>query len=122
MSDATHRACPLCRGAGIVPADDPTANRLGHWARGAPSTSRQAALRNYPRSGTQRGRILQWIQKRGDAGATVDEVETAAQWPHQTVSARVNELMHGGWIIDSGRRRRTRNGAPATVWKVAPNE
>lgn len=116
------RECPLCHGAGIVPADDPTANRLGRWGKSAPSTSRLAALRNYPRNGTQRGRILQWIQRRGDVGATVDEAEIASGWSHQTTSARVNELMNGGWIVDSGQKRRTRNRTPATVWKAAPHE
>lgn len=102
-----------------MPHDDPTANRIGRWGRGAPSTSRSAALRNYPRSGTQRGRILRFIERRPNLGATVDDIEAASGLPHQTASARMNELMRGGWIVDSGHKRRTRNGGDAVVWKAA---
>lgn len=36
---------------------------------------------------------------------------------HQTVSARVNDLMRKGWIVDSGIRRKTGSGRNACVWK-----
>lgn len=64
-----------------------------------------------------RMRVLREIAARG--GLTCDEVEVALDMRHQTVSARVNELMNQGLIADSGLRRKTRSGAQAAVWVVA---
>jgi hypothetical protein len=33
------------------------------------------------------------------------------------VSARVNDLMKKGWIVDSGIRRKTGSGRSAIVWR-----
>ncbi len=50
---------------------------------------------------------------------TCDAVEAATGWPHQTVSARINEL-HEKFkcIVDSGLRDRTRHKRWAVVWRV----
>src|SRR5262245_26859307 len=84
-------------------------------------TSRLAALYAEPRAGTQRARVLAWIRGKGlekDFGATDDEIEEALGMRHQTASARRNELVKGGFIMDSGFERRTRSRAWATVWVV----
>lgn len=48
---------------------------------------------------------------------TCDELEIKLNWPHQTVSARINDLWFKyGAIRDSGRRRPTRTGRLAIVW------
>ena len=56
-------------------------------------------------------------------GATCDEVEVALDMPHQTASARINELKEDDletgrpqMLYDSGKRRKTRHGQLATVW------
>ena len=51
-------------------------------------------------------------------GKTCDELETDLGMSHQTVSARIRDLVRdGGYIMNSGERRRTRSGRFAIVWK-----
>lgn len=50
-------------------------------------------------------------------GLTVDQLEVILNQPHQTVSARVNDLMNKAWIADSGIKRKTRSGRNAIVWR-----
>lgn len=52
----------------------------------------------------------------GGIGMTCDAIEHAMRRSHQSVSARVNDLMTAGWIYDSGRRMKTRSNRPAVVW------
>ena len=63
-----------------------------------------------------RGMVLAYVASRGDEGATCDEVESALDMRHQTASPRVNELAGRGFIVDSGRRRKTRSGRNAAVY------
>lgn len=51
-------------------------------------------------------------------GMTDDEVEVALDMRHQTASARRRELVKAGRVRDTGRRRNTRSGRPATVWEA----
>ena len=92
--------------------DDPRA-QVGAFH---PDTSRQAAARALPRSGSDRRRVYDLLVERGDEGATDDEIEQALNLPHQTASARRNGLRDDGWVVDSGRTRPTRTGSPAVVW------
>lgn len=56
-------------------------------------------------------------------GLTDDEIEVLTRLKHQTASARRRELVLLGLVVDSGHRRPTRSGRPATVWRaVAPHE
>jgi hypothetical protein len=50
-------------------------------------------------------------------GATCHQLTQVLGRPHQTVSARVNDLMRRGWIVDSGLRRPTASGRQAIVWR-----
>lgn len=72
-------------------------NRLGAFERSSP-TSRSAALRNYPRSGTQRMEVLHRVKLQGDAGATRDELVVWLGKAHNVVTPRVKELVVGGWL------------------------
>lgn len=56
---------------------------------------------------------------RGSEGLTNDEMEAAIGGTHQTVSPRVHELAQAGRVVDTGKRRRSRSGKPAIVWRVA---
>lgn len=114
--DITQRECPLCHGAGHVDQDDPTANRIGRWNQDGQATQRGAAIDNYPRSGSQRARILMLLEA---TPATSDEIEAALGIPHQSASARINDLLNGGWILDTGQRRRTRSGSLAIAWTAS---
>ena len=49
-------------------------------------------------------------------GLTVDQLCALLNREHQTISARVNGLRNGGWIIDSGMKRNTRRGRKAIIW------
>jgi hypothetical protein len=66
-------------------------------------------------------KVLDVILSSGTKGMTCDEVEIALDMPHQTASARINELMketeeRPALLFDSGARRKTRYGQLATVW------
>lgn len=89
----------------------------GH-AKGS-ETSREAALAIAPRAGTLRGLVLGFIAGRGERGATDAEVEEALGLRHQTASARRRELVIGGFVSASGRKRKTQSGCSATVWVLA---
>ena len=58
---------------------------------------------------------IYWSWRRG-LGLTCDEIEMYLDRTHQSISARINELRDSGWIIDSGKRRKTRSGRAAIVW------
>lgn len=73
-----------------------------------------AAYMNGKRAGTQRAWILRRLQY--GTGWTTDQLVEASQRPHQSISARVNELRDAGWLVDSGDTRKTRSGMDAIVW------
>jgi hypothetical protein len=84
----------------------------------APVTSQMAAAYMHgARAESQAGWILRALYNRR---FTTDELVTASGRPHQSISARVNELRDGGWICDSGDTRKTRSGQEATVWMLTP--
>jgi hypothetical protein len=67
--------------------------------------------------------VLDVVLSEGTKGMTCDEVEVALEMPHQTASARINELKEideesgrPQMLYDSGARRKTRHGQLATVW------
>jgi predicted Rossmann fold nucleotide-binding protein DprA/Smf involved in DNA uptake len=63
----------------------------------------------------QRQRVLSAIKP---GGSTCDEVEVALGTSHQATSARITELTAKGQIFDTGKRRKTRSGRGARVYKV----
>jgi len=87
------------------------------YARGS-DTSFNAAASVEELTGRLRRQVYSAIDKYGDRGLTCDEVEVALGLRHQTASARINELSNRAFIIDSGRRRKTRSGRDAVVWVV----
>lgn len=88
------------------------------YARGS-DTSQAAASAVASVARQLRFRVLAEIQSRGADGLTCDEIELRMDLKHQTASARVNELMEEGLIVDSQQRRATRSGCKAVVWVVA---
>jgi hypothetical protein len=67
-----------------------------------------------------RRRIYFMIARRELYGATCDEVEEILELRHQTASARIRELVLGGFIFDSGQRRLTRSERYARVYIRTP--
>jgi hypothetical protein len=97
----------------------PFANRLGPSHHNAPETSGQAAEANFPRSGTQRARVLltiyrhQWLRGHG---LTDDEIASYSKQIGNSVRPRRGELVRDGLVEDSGQRRGSNMGHPAVVW------
>lgn len=95
----------------------PFENRLGPSHHNAPETSGQAAEANFPRSGSQRAKVLLtifrhlWLQ-----GLTDDEIASYSKLVGNSVRPRRGELVKDGLVTDSGHRRGTWMGNPATVW------
>lgn len=81
----------------------------------ARATSRNAALRAYPRSGTQRERVLNLL-KNVSNGLTDDEIAHSLALSPNAARPRRVELVAGGWVKDSGVRRPSLCGSPAVVW------
>lgn len=83
-------------------------------------TSRTAAERSRRVAPKHRALVLHLIESRGADGATDEEIENVLGLKHQTVSARRNDLANLGVVRDSGQRRPTESGCPATVWVLGP--
>ncbi len=82
-------------------------------------TSRLAMASIGPSAEGLRSRVLGAIRDMGEHGAICDDVEVVLNMTHQTASARVHELAWAGFIIDSGRQRKTRSGRAEIVWVAA---
>lgn len=91
---------------------DPLAN---YNYDGQQETSELAALRNFPKSGTQRARVLESLWK--EPGMDYD-VAARLHIPRSSAGPRRLQLVQGGWVQDSGRTRITENDCEAIVWKV----
>lgn len=68
-----------------------------------------------PKRGNIKAKILETINNAGPQGVTVDDLERLLALPHQTVSARVNELGNAREIDTNGKRQNP-SGKPAWVW------
>ena len=88
-----------------------------------PSTSKEAAVHNRPRAGSQRARLLEAIVfhstpgpgPRPRNGLTAEEAAKQTGIRLNSASTRMSELLRGGWIEESGQRR-TEAGENATVY------
>jgi hypothetical protein len=86
-----------------------------------PDTARLAALKNRPRAGSQRARILEVIEgAAGMLGMTADEVhEALPEIPLNSLSTRISELKEGGHVEPiPGVTRKTRQGAEAEALRA----
>ena len=83
------------------------------WSHG---TSRNAAARVLPSTGSMRRRIYDHIKSMGDYGTTDSNLEIVMGGKHQTISALRRSLVIDGWIVDSGRTRINNQGNACIVW------
>jgi hypothetical protein len=112
--------CPKC--GYEPPLSDAGEDKIGLFAADAKETSRLAAIQLYPRSGTARLRVLEAvadISAEVAGGLTDYEIEQRTGMRHTTASARRNELVAGGWLVDTGKRRPTDTGSLAIVWSLS---
>lgn len=85
-------------------------------------TQREAARQVAPTVGAQRERVFEFIQSRGNHGATIEEISLALAIRQSAVCARVNELWSGprGLPVritnENNGKRPTTSGCMAKVW------
>ena len=91
----------------------PPVNRNVNYT-GKQETSRRAAARVLPRTGTNRQRVYDLI--RDMKGLTCDQVCESLDMLVQTATPTIHSLVKDGHLRDSGLRRETRSGHLAIVW------
>jgi hypothetical protein len=84
------------------------------------ATSRAAALALFPYRPTMQERVYDFILACGDWGATSDEAEIALHGLHQSVSARIRELVQAGLLVKARFTRDTSSHHEAVVYLAVP--
>jgi Fic family protein len=79
-------------------------------------TSRAAASQAAKTAPTKEQIILAMLRGRQEYGATAHEIQAATGYLLSTVTGRINDLAKKKEVRDSGRRRKSPSGCPATVW------
>lgn len=92
--------------------------RLGTTRRSDPATSHQAAADNAVRSGSQRHRVLGFLEWRTSDGATDYEISEKLGLLRSSAAKRRGELTELGLVEDSGGERLTDAGSRAIVWRI----
>lgn len=99
--------------------DQANEDRTGKARRDAPATSKAAAIKVAPRSGTQRRTLLDRLAQLGTYGATRDELAESLGMTPNTVRPRLVELMEGGFAyVDPNQQRPSASGEPAEVLRA----
>lgn len=115
-TDVGHILAALKPFLAVEPLSDPSERELGPFVKDS-STSRNAALDNWPRQGTQRWRIINAMAS-AEGGMTRDDLEQKLGLSHQTCGPRVKELIEGGWAYETDRERKTVTGSAAKVLEL----
>ena len=97
---------------------NPYAGALPHAADCDTSAAAAAALE--PKAGALRRQVFEYIEASGDRGATDHEIHIGCRMRRYTAAPRRRELVMGGAVVDSGRRRPTDTGSSAKVWVSVP--
>jgi hypothetical protein len=84
------------------------------------STSRKAAKKILPRTGSIRREVYDLVQRNN--GLTDYELEVLLQGKHQTVSASRRSLVVDGFLSDSGTTRKNEVGNDCIVWEITMKE
>jgi len=108
---ANGKQCPTLEPYKPRPAVDRNVTRTNRT-----DTSRAAAQRSLPDSGTKRRTVYDAIMGNMSNGMTCDEVCQATGMLVQSATSAINTLAQDGWLTDSGERRPTRTGHMAIVW------
>jgi hypothetical protein len=83
------------------------------------ATSRAAAKKIAPHSGKLAAQVLAYLQRRGEHGATDEEISRDTGLSPSTARPRRLELVRRGLVKRSGRTRPGVSGCKMTVWIVA---
>ena len=84
----------------------------------ARETSRIAAERVYPKSGSIRLSVYEYLIRQGLRGATDQEMQSNLNLSGDTIRPTRMTLLKDGYIIDSGKTRNNLNGNPCVVWRA----
>jgi hypothetical protein len=87
-------------------------------AHDARQTSRIAAERIYPKSGSIRLKVYEYLIRQGLRGATDQEMQTNLNLSGDTIRPTRMTLLKDNYIIDSGQTRNNVNGNPCVVWRA----
>lgn len=94
--------------------------RAGASHRNDPVTSRDAARANFPRSGSQRHRVLVALAAAGARGLTAEEAARATGMRScasgNSAAKRLSELKQAGYAAPAETTRCTENGCQAQVF------
>lgn len=88
------------------------------WVKGS-ETSAAAADSMIPHLGKLQRLVVALAELRGPKGFTCDEAELALKQRHQSVSARIRELVQKGLLLKTELKRKTSSGRQAFVY-IAP--
>lgn len=80
------------------------------------TTSHDAATRIEPAADTLRAEVYAFLRRTDLRGATDEEIAEALKMAGNTERPRRVELVDGGHVVDSLRRRKTHSGRNAVVW------
>lgn len=92
-------------------------NVVGLVQKDGPTTSKEAAVAVFPRSGTQRHRVLQALAM-STFGLTDEDIEDITGLDYNSSGPRRRELVNAGWVKDSGEVRKSGKGVNQVVWKI----
>ena len=81
-------------------------------------TSVKAALAVFPKSGTQRYRILAAVVAADGAGLTDAQIQAKTGISESSERPRRGELVEGGWLEDTGVTREYGGHGEAIVWAL----
>jgi len=95
-------------------------DNIVYVANYASKTSKAAAEKALPKSGTNRRAIYEAIANYG--GLADFELEIILQGKHQSISAGRRSLVIDKFIEDSGKTKRNESGNECTVWVVPPRD
>jgi len=70
---------------------------------------------------SDRQRVFNVILATGDEGLTSKEAELRTKLPHESASARANELLRDGFLVRTGKERLNPSGQPAEILIVPKN-
>jgi hypothetical protein len=84
-------------------------------------TSMEAAREITPRVNKLQAMVLEYVKSKGKAGATDRDIEDDLRILGSTARPRRIELVFKGLLVDSGQRRKPKNGIGrnAAVWIVS---
>jgi hypothetical protein len=87
-------------------------------ARNAQRTSRAAAEKVLPKTGSLKRRVYEYILNQGLRGATDQEIEKTLQIEGNTVRPTRVGLFKEGYIIDTGTTRKNHHNNDCIVWRA----